>query len=71
MKSESTTFYRYFPVSARDEKRGLYATSAGAAHSWQTIHAVCHSVHCERGLLLLTFAPAHLAKLAGRNLLTR
>jgi AraC-like DNA-binding protein len=29
MKSESTTFYRYFPVSARDEKWGLYATTAG------------------------------------------
>ena len=29
MKSESTTFYRYFPVSARDERWGLYANTAG------------------------------------------
>jgi AraC-like DNA-binding protein len=29
MKSSSATFYRYFPVSERDKKWGLYATSAG------------------------------------------
>jgi AraC-like DNA-binding protein len=29
MKIESTTFYRYFPVSARDEKWGLYANTVG------------------------------------------
>lgn len=29
MKSETTTFYRYFPVSRRDKSWGLYATTAG------------------------------------------
>src|ERR1700739_4139365 len=29
MKSESTSFYRYFPVSRRDKNWGLYATTAG------------------------------------------
>lgn len=29
MKSNTTTFYRYFPISGRDKKWGLYATTAG------------------------------------------
>ncbi|HTV43056.1 MAG TPA: AraC family transcriptional regulator [Candidatus Sulfotelmatobacter sp.] len=29
MKSESASFYRYFPVSRRDKNWGLYATTAG------------------------------------------
>ncbi|HEY1788978.1 MAG TPA: AraC family transcriptional regulator [Verrucomicrobiae bacterium] len=29
MKSETSAFYRYFPVSQRDKKWGLYATTAG------------------------------------------
>jgi AraC-like DNA-binding protein len=32
MKSKSTTFYRYLPVSSRDEKWGLYATTVGESH---------------------------------------
>ena len=31
MKSENTTFSRYFPISRRDEKWGLYVTTAGEA----------------------------------------
>ncbi|HEX3628029.1 MAG TPA: AraC family transcriptional regulator [Verrucomicrobiae bacterium] len=29
MKSETTTFYRYFPISRRDKNWGLYVTTAG------------------------------------------
>jgi AraC-like DNA-binding protein len=29
MKSATTTFYRYFPISQRDKRWGLYATTAG------------------------------------------
>lgn len=29
MKSETSAFYRYFPISQRDKKWGLYATTAG------------------------------------------
>ncbi|HTV40146.1 MAG TPA: helix-turn-helix domain-containing protein [Candidatus Sulfotelmatobacter sp.] len=32
MKSETTTFYRYFPISHRDKSWGLYATTAGESH---------------------------------------
>jgi len=32
MKSGTTTFYRYFPVSHRDKSWGLYATTAGESH---------------------------------------
>lgn len=31
MKSETASFYRYFPVSRRDKNWGLYATTAGEA----------------------------------------
>ncbi len=31
MKSESTSFYRYFPISRRDRNWGLYVTTAGEA----------------------------------------
>ena len=31
MKSETASFYRYFPVSQRDKNWGLYATTAGEA----------------------------------------
>lgn len=31
MKAETTSFYRYFPISERDKKWGLYATTAGEA----------------------------------------
>ena len=31
MKSETASFYRYFPISARDKNWGLYATTAGEA----------------------------------------
>jgi AraC-like DNA-binding protein len=31
MKSETSSFYRYFPISRRDEKWGLYVTTAGEA----------------------------------------
>lgn len=31
MKSESSTFYRYFPISRRDKNWGLYITTAGEA----------------------------------------
>ena len=32
VKAETTTFYRYFPVSRRDKSWGLYATTAGESH---------------------------------------
>lgn len=38
MKSESTSFYRYFPISRRDKNWGLYVTTAGEARI--TPHAV-------------------------------
>jgi AraC-like DNA-binding protein len=31
MKSETTSFYRYFPISQRDKNWGLYVTTAGEA----------------------------------------
>ena len=31
MKSETASFYRYFPISRRDKNWGLYVTTAGEA----------------------------------------
>src|ERR1039458_1135422 len=38
MKSESTLFYRYLPISRRDKNWGLYATTAG--ESWIAPHTI-------------------------------
>lgn len=32
MKAETSTFYRYFPISQRDKNWGLYVTTAGESH---------------------------------------
>ena len=72
MKPADATFYRYFPVSQRDEKWGLYVTTAGesrvAPHSTYPLggHPDGYAFDWRQGRVLDTFALLYVSSGRGK-----
>jgi len=72
MKSETSSFYRYFPISRRDENWGLYITTAGEARvSPHTIyppsgHPKGYAFDWQHGRVLDGFALVYISSGGGK-----
>lgn len=72
MKSQTTTFYRYFPISRRDKSWGLYATSAGESNiapHWvypPSGHPKGYAFNWQHGRILDEFAFVYISSGTGK-----